>query len=78
MAKYEPLRRYLVGRTPQTWSATFGEIERILGFRLPASARMYQAWWANDYHHTHAAAWLDAGWQTRDLDLGLLAPKTVA
>jgi hypothetical protein len=70
MSKYDPLRRHLEGFEFEIWAAKFGEIEAILGFRLPPSARKHQAWWANDPHHVHASAWLDGGWQTRDLDLG--------
>ena len=48
---------------------TFAEIEQVLGFPLPAAAHKYQAWWANDKTHTHAQAWLDAGWKTAKANL---------
>jgi hypothetical protein len=49
---------------------TFREVEDILGFSLPKSARDHQAWWSNARQgHSHAAAWLDAGWRTANLDL---------
>lgn len=72
MSEYEPLRVYLLRLDPDEWRASFDEIEEILGFGLPASARKYPAWWANeiDGQHSHAWAWLDAGWRTIDLDLG--------
>jgi hypothetical protein len=46
-------------------------VERILGVSLPASAGRYQAWWANEQvgTHQHARAWLDAGYETRRLEL---------
>ena len=48
----------------------FDEIEAVLRFTLPRSAREHQAWWSNTrIGHTHAAAWLDAGWKTSALDL---------
>ena len=55
---------------------TFAEIESILDFHLPASARRYQAWWANNpIDGRHSMSWLSAGWQTEDLDL---ASETVS
>jgi len=69
--KYEALKRHLehqfdLDRT----SMSFAEIEGVLAFPLPVSARKYQAWWSNARQgHSHAAAWLDAGWRTADLDL---------
>ncbi len=46
---------------------SFSEIEEILGFKLPESARASYAasWWANDKTHTQATAWLDVSWKTR-------------
>jgi len=50
---------------------SFSEIEKILGFTLPTSARKYNAWWANEHNgsHTHARAWQDAGWKSFQLNL---------
>lgn len=69
--KYEPLKRYLEGRfEAETIRLSFTEIDHILGFRLPRSARDHQAWWSNTrIGHSHAAAWLDADWKTTALDL---------
>lgn len=71
MGKYEPLARYLRSRDDDSWSATFADIERALGFELPRSAREHRAWWANqkDGNHSQAAGWQTAGWETRDVDL---------
>jgi hypothetical protein len=51
---------------------SFSEIEQILGRPLPASARRHRAWWSNDAsgRHSHAAAWMDAGWLVETVDLG--------
>jgi len=70
MSKYYSLAADFAARTDTNWTATFAEIERILGFRLPASARTYSAWWANsrDMHIQHYA-WLDNGWRSEDLNL---------
>lgn len=67
--KYDPLRRFLAGFDGSEWSATFDQVELVLGFELPASAFRYPAWWANDVHHSQGRAWLEAGWETRGVDL---------
>jgi len=70
MSKYDALGEYLESQ-PATMSLVtleFRQIERILGLPLPPSARRHRPWWANDVSHTHAA-WLKAGWQTRDVDM---------
>ncbi len=69
--KYEPLKRHLEGMFQHGEARLgFAEIERILGFGLPRSAHDHQAWWSNTRAgHSHAAAWLDAGWRTAALDL---------
>jgi hypothetical protein len=70
MARYDPLMRYLVGLDLDEVSLSFAEVESILGRRLPPSAREHQAWWANTDSHSHARAWLQAGWRTERLDRG--------
>ena len=71
--KYAPLYRYLLSLWPETeWRAGFGEVERVLGFRLPDSARLHRPWWANSRKgsgHSHALAWQAAGWRTARVDL---------
>ena len=71
MGKYDPLWAFLGSQTQSQLKLSFSEIERILNARLPASARGYPAWWANERvtTHQHARAWLDAGYETRRLDL---------
>jgi hypothetical protein len=70
MRKYGGLSEFLAARSDGTWHPRFREIENVLGFALPASARRYPAWWANDPTASrHAAAWLSVGWMTEDLDL---------
>ena len=70
--KYAPLYRHLTGMTGTDWRASFGEIEKILGFRLPDSARLYRPWWSNQKRgagHSHALAWQAAGWKTQEVDI---------
>ena len=70
MGKYEPLEKLLRRRGPGRWRVSFREIEKALGFKLPKSALKYPAWWSNDETgHSHAKAWLDAGWRTEEVDI---------
>ncbi len=71
--KYAPLYRHLISaRITPEWRTTFGELEAILGFSLPDSARLHRPWWSNSKQgggHSHALAWQAAGWRTREVDL---------
>jgi hypothetical protein len=70
--KYAPLYQHLVKWRGKEWRATFSEIEKVLGFRLPDSARIHRPWWANQGErggHSHALAWEMAGWKTSQVDM---------
>ena len=71
MGVYDPLRVYLRKQSDPVVRMTFGQVERVLGKPLPASARKHQAWWANETvgTHSHARSWLDAHRKTRSVDL---------
>jgi hypothetical protein len=60
--RYAPLYDYLAAQRNNNVNVTFAEIENILGARLPRSARVYRAWWANG-SHAHAESWLRAGFR---------------
>ncbi len=70
--KYVPLENFLrrvpVGQSDVT--LTFEQIERILNDKLPPSAHLHQAWWANerDGQHVNAHAWREAGWKVVSAD----------
>lgn len=70
MGKYEPLAYYLADLPRDRWLATFSEIERVLKFELPPSARRHDAWWSNSRkgNHSQAKAWIDAGWYIVSVD----------
>ena len=71
--KYAPLHNHLKGLSSEEWPVAFDEIERILGFSLPDSARIHRPWWANQGErggHSHALAWEMAGWKTSQVDMG--------
>jgi hypothetical protein len=69
--KYAALYCRLQELAGSEWTVSFREIEAIIGFDLPRSARMYRPWWANssDGGHSQALAWVLAGWQTTQVDL---------
>ena len=70
--KYAPPYRRLAAMDGPRWRVSFGEIEAILGFDLPASACLHRPWWANRNGgggHGHALAWQAAGWKTGQVDL---------
>lgn len=71
MGKYEPLAERLRHHPQDEWTASFADIEAVLGFSLPASARTYREWWANQRGegHSQKKGWQDAGWQVRKVDL---------
>lgn len=70
MSKYDVLASYLKSRVTQTVPMTFSEIERVLGFKLPASAFEYAAWWSNESTgHVQARAWMRAGFETEAVDV---------
>jgi hypothetical protein len=45
--KYQALYEYLEHRYANTVVLTVAQIEDLLGFTLPDSARVHQEWWAN-------------------------------
>lgn len=71
MSKYEPLRNHLEQSKGDRIRLRFDEIERLLGFELPKSAREHRPWWSNSIGGNVAIrAWRDAGWKTADVDMG--------
>ena len=70
--KYQRLFTHLGSLSAQEWKTSFAEIESVLGFELPASARLHRPWWANQRGsngHSQALAWTVAGWETADVDM---------
>src|SRR5579863_999015 len=70
MAIYEPLGRHLRQSTAARVPMTFRDVEKIIGRKLPASAYRHRPWWANEARgHSHAKAWLEAGYETEQVDM---------
>jgi len=70
MGRYSLLGKRLRALGRERIEMTFEDIERILGFTLPRSARVHRARWAN--HEGNAQArdgWLAAGYRVERVDL---------
>ena len=46
-SEYQPLHKYLQDRFADRIVLTFGEIEDLVGFKLPDAARRQQDWWVS-------------------------------
>jgi len=70
LGKYRALASYLSSQTASDLSLSFSEVEGILRFALPNSAKEYRPWWANDVSHVQAEdGWLAVGWKVDAVDL---------
>jgi len=73
MAKYDPLKKFLLSQKSAEVALTFARIEKILDMSLPNSATEHREWWANQtnetHRHVHAKAWRDAGYETAQVDM---------
>jgi hypothetical protein len=68
-SKYDPLKKYLAERTDPEIRLSFREIERIVGFELPDSARRLRQFWENPSDKRGpAAAWMEAGRYTTNVN----------
>lgn len=70
MDKYQRLADRLSRHPRDHWRASFAELEEVLGFPLPKSAREREGWWSNETmtERTHKLAWLKQGWRAEDVD----------
>ena len=67
--KYRRLTDMLVSANGKPVSMTFSDIERTIGFPLPASAKEHRAFWAYTTTHSIALSWMCVGYKTVDVDL---------
>lgn len=68
MSKYDPLSARLAGHAEPEWRASFAEIEEVLGFPLPQTARTNRAWWHNTGAQPHQRSWTGGGWEVAEVD----------
>lgn len=65
-AKYRGLAEYLLSSGQTRITLSYLQIEDILGFALPNTARKFrQSYWANTETHSYASSWLAVGYKTR-------------
>ena len=68
-SKYRPLTRHLRAQAGDSVRMTFGEIERVIGGKLPPSAAS-RAWCSNNpSNDVMTKAWLEAGFESEQVDL---------
>ncbi|MGH3794697.1 MAG: DUF7662 domain-containing protein [Pseudonocardiaceae bacterium] len=67
--KYRPLFDYLATRGTDRVELSFSKIEALVTGGLPKSAST-KAWWGNSASSRQAKAWLTAGFEVTDVDLG--------
>lgn len=60
--KFLELTRYLENSGNNQVKFSFGEIERIIGFKLCKSAYSYAEYWSNAESHSIFFAWNNAGY----------------
>lgn len=65
-AKYRGLAEYLLSSNEIKVTLSYSQIEEILGFALPDTARKFkQSYWANTETHSYASSWMAVGYKTR-------------
>ena len=70
MGKYEPLGKFLRQQGSDAVAMKFEDIERVVGTKLPESSRQHRAWWSNNpNNNVMTRVWLDAGFQTEQVDI---------
>ena len=67
--KYRLLTDYLYKCKDDKVRLTFDEIEKILGFKPPASAYAHRAFWANAKSHPIALSWMSVGYETVEVNI---------
>ncbi len=67
MGKYHRLYSHLRSLPEREWKATFSDVEALLGFDLPESARLHRPWWSNQIngHSRLSHGWLRVGKRQR-------------
>ena len=75
---YSSLHRHLLSVRPEPESrTTFGELEAILGYRLPDSARLHRPLWSNSKvgtGHGYSLVRQTTGWLTREVGIDAETP----
>jgi hypothetical protein len=70
-SKYDGLKGHLKfrGSFTDTVKLSFARIDGIIRDNLPMSAYRSEEWWSNSPSNEHARAWMEAGWETSEVNL---------
>ncbi len=72
------LHRHLLSVRPEPeWQTVFGELEAILGYRPPDSARLHRPLWSSSKFgvgHSHSLVRQAAGWAAREVEFDAESP----
>ena len=64
--EYRGLAEYLLSTNETRVALSYSQIEDILGFALPDTARKFkQSYWANTETHSYASSWMAVGYKAR-------------
>lgn len=68
--KYRKLTEFLLSSDEMRIRLTYPQIEEILGFSLPDTAKKYmRSYWANTETHSYSSSWMAIGYRARvDVD----------
>jgi hypothetical protein len=71
VSKYSGLKCHLKFRGAFTSlvKLSFARIDGLIGSNLPMKAYRDPSWWSNVSSSAHAKAWLDAGWEVKEVNL---------
>lgn len=68
--RYYPLKTYFQKITADKIALTFTQIEKIVGFKLPLSAKKYPSWWSHkSSQNAICDAWTSAGFVKQRVDI---------
>lgn len=64
--KYRKLAEYLLSSNEMRVTLSYPQIEEILGFALPDTARNFKpSFWANTRTHSYASSWMGVGYKAQ-------------
>ena len=70
MSKYAPLTAHLRASGKAEILMTFGQVETVIGAKLPASAYRHRSWWSNNPSNSVVTrAWIEAGYISTGVDM---------
>ena len=70
MGKYEPLRNFCANQRADRDCHDVRRNRAVIGFKLPRSASEHRAWWSNNPSNSvMTKAWLEAGYQSEQVDM---------